>query len=75
MNPMWFEIIENQNEIAAKLNEFIVLNKDTTTRGVMWDTLKAYLRGLLIQQVARIKKMSLNWEEKVRKELPQNRSM
>lgn len=69
MNPIWFGIIEDQNGIIAKLNEFISFNADTTTRGIMWDALKAYLRGLLIQQISRIKKSSLNWEDKTRKEL------
>lgn len=64
MNPMWFEIMGNPDEISAKLNEFIDLNEDTTTKGVMWDALKAYLRGIFIQQVAKIKKSSREWENK-----------
>lgn len=69
MNPIWFELIEGQNEIVGKVKEFIDFNTDTTTRGVMWDALKSYLRGLLIQQVSRTKKKSSEWEVKIRAEL------
>lgn len=35
----------------------------------MLDTLKAFLSGLLTQQVAKIKKKSREWEENIRKEV------
>lgn len=35
----------------------------------MWDALKAFLRGILIQQVAKIKQVSREWENKIKKEL------
>lgn len=69
MNPAWLEIIEGQEVIVGELKEFITFNADTTSRGVMWDALKAYLRGSLIQKVSNIKKVSRDWEDRFRKEL------
>ena len=52
-----------------KLKEFIEFNEGTVTQGVMWDALKAFLRGLCIQQVAKIKKVSREWENRIWMEL------
>lgn len=69
LNPAWLEIIEESEGMASELDEFIRFNSGTVTKGVMWDTLKAYLRGLLIQKVYKIKKASRDWEDKTRREL------
>lgn len=37
--------------------------------GIFWDTLKAYLRGVLIQQVAKLKKDARVWKENIRREV------
>lgn len=37
--------------------------------GIQWDTLKAFLRGILIQGVAGVKKRAREWEEGIRREL------
>lgn len=42
----------------ASLEEFIKLNSRSTPLGVIWDTPKAFLRGVLIQQISYIKKQS-----------------
>lgn len=56
-------------EVITKLEEFVVFNEGTVAAGIQWDTLKAFLRGILIQRVAEIKKRSREWEESIRKEL------
>lgn len=56
-------------EVIKKLEEFVVFNEGTAAVGVQWDTLKAFLRGILIQRVAEIKKRSREWEESIRKEM------
>lgn len=54
MNPAWLEVIESQEVVIAELKEFIKFNSGTTSKGVMWDALKAYLRGSLIQKVSKM---------------------
>lgn len=50
--------MEDSGKIVASLKEFIKFNSGTAPLGIMWDTLKAFLRGVLIRQISHIKKQS-----------------
>lgn len=52
----WLEIIGRKEGVSSSLEEFMRINAGTASTGVVWDTLKAYLRGILIQQIARVKR-------------------
>lgn len=47
------------NKAMLPLREFVDVNRGTTSEGIVWDTLKAFLRGLLMQQITKIKKNRL----------------
>lgn len=51
--------------------EFVQINAGTAPSGVIWDSLRAHLRGLLIQQVARTKGKPREWKRVSRKEATQ----
>lgn len=69
INPFWLEIIKDTGEIAASLREFLDLNSGTASSGTIWDTLKAYLRGVLIQKIIHVKRQSQAEEVRVREEV------
>lgn len=69
MNPYWFELIKETNGVLPKLSDFIEINEGTVPPIVLWDALKAFLRGVLIQQVAKFNKEARNGEEKIQKEV------
>lgn len=69
INPHWFELIKKTDRVLPQLREFIVCNEGTATAGILWDTLKAYLRGVPIQQVAKFNKEAKIWEERIRREV------
>lgn len=48
INPLWLELIGSTEEIILRLKEFVELNTGTASVGVVWDTLKAYLKGSTI---------------------------
>lgn len=58
ISPLWLELMKNAEEVSPKLKEFIELNVGTAPISVIWDTLKAFLRGILIQQEVKIKQTS-----------------
>lgn len=45
MNSFSLKVIEDDGVIAVSLEEFINLNSGTAPLGIMWDSLKAFLRG------------------------------
>lgn len=57
--------------MLLRLNEFVEMNTGTAPAGKVWDSLKAYLRGLIIQQVAKTKGKSREWERDIRREVMQ----
>lgn len=69
LNPIWLEIIGNREEMKARLREFIEHNAGSASEGVVWDSLKAYLRGLLIQQISKVKKQTRVRGEAIREEV------
>lgn len=46
INPYWLEIIKKSDEVLPKLREFVEYNRGTASAGILWDTLKAFLRGI-----------------------------
>lgn len=69
ISPFWLELMGKPEEVVLKLKGFVEFNEGTATTGVLLDTLKAFLRGILIQQVVKVKKKSREWEESIRKEV------
>lgn len=63
ISPFWLELMREPTEVVLKLKEFVTLNKGSTSAGIVRDTLKGFLRGLIIQQVVKIKRRSREWEE------------
>lgn len=61
--------MKKSDEVLPKLKEFVEFKEHTASSWVLWDSLKAFLRGILIQQVVKIKKESREWEESIRKEV------
>ena len=53
------------------MKEYLQINTGSAPTGVVWDSLKAFLRGLLIQQVARIKREGREREGKLGLEVAQ----
>lgn len=66
VNPVWLEVIGSMEEISTSLKEFMMCNSGTAAGGVVWDALKAFLRGLLIQQIARVKRKTRMQEDRIR---------
>lgn len=58
VNPFWLELIGEEEKMMEGLTEFIKINLGSASLGVVWDSLKAYLRGALIQKIAYTKKQS-----------------
>lgn len=58
ISPFWMELMGEPNEILTALREFVDLNRGTTSLGVVWYTLKAFLQGIIVQQVSKMKKWS-----------------
>lgn len=58
VNPFWLEIVEDTGTIMDGLAEFIRVNLGTAPLGIVWDSLKAFLRGVPIQKISYAKKQS-----------------
>lgn len=56
-------IIGGKEEVTASLEEFMRINAGTASPRVVWDTLKAFLRGVLIQQIAGVKRQAREQEK------------
>lgn len=69
LSPYWLELLGEPERIITKLEDFVRSNEGSTTMGIQWDTLKAFLRGILIQGVAGVKKKAREWEEGIRRDL------
>ena len=65
INPGWLELIGDSGDLVPSLKEYLQINTGSAPTGVVWDSLKAFLRGLLIQQVARVKREGREREGKL----------
>ena len=69
VNPFWLTLLPSPDGTVGLLQEYWQLNRGTAGAGVVWDTLKAFLRGCLIKEISGIKTRSREWEDKVRDEM------
>lgn len=60
----WFEVIKKSDGVLPIMREFVEINQGTVTPAVLWDALKAFLRGVLIQQMAKFNKEARSEDEK-----------
>lgn len=58
INPFWLELIGEEEKMMEGLSEYISINLGSASLGVVWDSLKAHIRGALIQRIAHVKKQS-----------------
>lgn len=69
VNPYWLTLFPQVDRTREALWEFLQFNRGSASAVVVWDTLKAFLRGCLIKEIAGIKTRSREWENRVREEL------
>lgn len=48
--------------LPKAITTFIQCNQSTAAPGIVWDALKAHLRGLIIKQISAIKSNNREWE-------------
>lgn len=63
ISPHWLEIIGEEEGVISSLVECMSINAGRVPLGVVWDALKASLRGMLIQRVARVKTQTREQEK------------
>lgn len=69
VNPFWLTLLPSTDRTRGALREFLHFNRGSASAAVVWDTLKAFLRGCLIREIAGIKTRSREWESRVRDEV------
>lgn len=74
VNPFWLTLLPTSDPIPGDLREFLIFNKHSGSGEVVWYSIKAFLRGLLIREISGIKRRSREWEDTVHLEL-QTREM
>lgn len=57
VNASWVPVLVQGEFFHQPFIDFFLYNAKSATPKVVWDTLKAFLRGLLIQAISRLKKM------------------
>lgn len=55
--------------MISSLAEFRTINAGMAHLRVVWDALKAFFRGTLIQHVARVKRQTKEWEKLIMNKL------
>lgn len=55
--PYWLQLITPKEQVIDTFWEFLGHYRKSATQDIVWDTLKAYLRGIIIQQISRKKKI------------------
>lgn len=63
--PFWLQLISPKEHMLIKIREFLEYNRPSAAQGVVWDILKAYLRGIIIQLISRRKKITKYWEVEI----------
>lgn len=63
------EIIGKKGDISKKINKFVVINSGSASQGMVWDSLKVFLRGILLQNITRVKRQSREKGDQIRKEV------
>lgn len=54
LNPFWLNIID-QDHVRSELADFFIRNRGSTAIGTEWEAMKEFIRGILIQQISRVK--------------------
>lgn len=54
VNPFWLTFIPESDVIPKALSEFIQLNKNSASAAIVWDSLKAFLRDLIIREITNL---------------------
>lgn len=58
LNPFWLDLFPKEDFLSVSIESFLSLNVGSASLRVVWDALKAFLRGLLIQKICAIKTAS-----------------
>lgn len=58
LNPFWLPVLNNKSEICNILRDFFATNRGSAGALIVWETMKAYLRGIFIRQISAIKSRS-----------------
>lgn len=69
VNPFWLTLFLSPGDILGALKEFLRFNRHSASAAVVWNSLKALLRGCLIREITGIKRRSEEWEDSVCAEL------
>lgn len=62
VNPFWLKVLPWGDLVQDSLTLFFLLNVHTASPVVVWDSMKAYLHGLLIKEIRAYKKSTTEWE-------------
>lgn len=68
LNPFWLNIVD-QKWIQTELTSYFLQNSNSAPHHVIWDAMKATLRGILIQQISRAKAQRRRIEEGLRSQV------
>lgn len=60
-NPFWFNLFPAVDTLFLEIQTFLHHNRGLAKLGVVWDALKAYMRGLIIRQISNIKTATKEW--------------
>lgn len=71
VNPQWLSLIPESSQIKQLLMGFFGDNKGSSSAMMVWDTMKAYLRGLIIKEISKIKLATRQWEEELTQRVKQ----
>lgn len=69
VNPFWLTLFPPSDGVPGALREFLTFKTHAVSAAVIWDSLKAFLRGYLIWEITGIKNHSREWEDRVRNEM------
>lgn len=68
LNPFWLTIVD-QKWVQNELHTYFSQNSGSASHHVVWDAMKATLRGVLIQQISRVKARRRRVEEGLRSQV------
>ena len=61
MNPLWLQLFSDTESMRMQIQYFLDDNKLSAAPGVVWDTLKAFIRGMCIKEISFIKTRNRQW--------------
>lgn len=69
VNPFWLTLFPSPDGVTCALRDFLQFNRGSASTAVIWNSLKAFLRGCLIREITGIKNHSREWENRVQDEM------